>query len=282
MFKHITTEKGEPLFLGTNYGFFEKSITTLGKNWIQDDSLFVSDYGDLEKSNFKINSKNYRSDEFTTTHTGLHVLFSGCSHAFGVGLLDEERWSELLYNNINRDTLCSGYFNIAKQGYSIKAIIINIFKYIEEFGKPDVIFFGVPEINRSVVFVEKHGVYKDVIYQSKGKLYDNADLYFEAFHYYKMLELFCKYARISLISFDSDIQSVDIKSNKQNFKDFDTYYDLDKGAASRYIYEYSETSDGKFDIIARDGLHYGIAVNKFIAEKLYSIYRGIYDNSRNQ
>jgi len=275
MFKHVTTAKGEPLFLGHNHGFFENTLSSLGSTWIEDSAIFSSDYGDLNLSDFKINSRRYRSDEFLHSHTGKHILFAGCSHAFGVGLADQERWSQILYNEINKYNTCSGYFNVAKQGYSIKAAIINIFKYIDEFGKPDFIFLGVPEINRSIVFFEKHGVYKDVIYQSQGKLYDNADLYFEAFHYYKMLELFCNHTGIKLISFDSDIQSPEIKGNKKNFSNFNTYYDLGNKEASEYIYEYSENNKGQFDILGRDNLHYGTAINKFIAEKLYGIYEGL-------
>jgi hypothetical protein len=271
-FDNLTTDKGEPLFPSINNGFFEEGLSPVHKKWIANDVLFVHSYGELDKNTFNVNSKNYRSDEFTSTHSGLHILFAGCSHALGVGLADNERWSQILYDKINSESSCSGYFNIARSGSSIKGSIINIFKYFEEYEKPDLIFFGVPEINRSITFLTNSNAYLDVTYENNIKYLDNADLYFDSYHYYKMLELFCKGLGIKLISFDSDIQAPDEFGVKSNFTNFDTYHDLVRQDAVDYMYEYSEKNKGRFDMKARDTLHYGVAVNSFIAERLYKIY----------
>ena len=53
-------------------------------------------------SEYKINSHGYRCDEFTTNHKGKHVLFSGCSNTYGVGLKKEEVWAYKVYNKINK------------------------------------------------------------------------------------------------------------------------------------------------------------------------------------
>jgi hypothetical protein len=271
-FDNLTIDKGEPLFPSINNGFFEEGLIPVHKKWIANDTLFLRSYGDLDKNDFNVNSKNYRSDEFTSSHSGLHILFGGCSHTLGVGLADNERWSQILYNKIKLGSSSSGYFNVARSGSSIKGSIINMFKYIEEYGKPDVIFFGVPEINRSITFLTNSKAYLDVTYENDEKGLDNADLYFDSYHYYKILELFCKFAGIRLISFNSDIQAPDEFGAKSNFDNFDTYHDLGRQDAVDYMYEYSKKNKGSFDMKARDTLHYGVAVNSFIAERLYEIY----------
>lgn len=273
-FKDLTSLYGDPLLLNNyNTAFFDEELPEVGRQWIDNDDMFYLSFRDLNKNEFKINSKNYRSDEFIENHDGVHVLFSGCSHALGEGLADKERWSEIVYDKIKTETKCSGYFNIAKMGNSIQACVINIFKYIEKFSKPDVIFFGVPEINRSIIFSKNVQLFKDIIYINKAKLPDNADLYFDSYNYYKILELFCKYNNIELISFDADIQSPQTLSLKKDFVNFNTYHDLNSRVAMEYIHEYSEKNNGKFDIIARDRCHYGLAVNEFIGKELYKIYK---------
>jgi len=269
-FDNLSVDEVNPMFPRINNGFFEDGLRPVHRKWIDNDSLYRRSYGELDKNELSVNSKNYRSDEFTSFHTGLHILFGGCSHALGEGLADNERWSQILYDNINSDSSCSGYFNIAMTGSSIKGSIINMLKYIEEYGKPDVIFFGVPEINRSITFSMETKVYMDVQYNNNGKI--NANLYFESYHYYKMLELFCKFTGVKLISFDSDIQAPVKSGIKSTFINFNTYHDLGRQDAIDYMYKYSEDNKGKFDMKARDNVHYGVAVNSFIAKRLYEIY----------
>ena len=47
-----------------------------------------------------LNSKNFRCEEFESNHEGEHLLFSGCSTTFGIGLEEDEVWSKKLYNRI--------------------------------------------------------------------------------------------------------------------------------------------------------------------------------------
>ena len=269
-FDNLSVDEVNPMFPRINNGFFEDGLRPVHRKWIDNDSLYRRSYGELEKNELSVNSKNFRSDEFTSSHTGLHILFGGCSHALGEGLADNERWSQILYDNINSESSCSGYFNVATTGSSIKGSIINMFKYIEEYGKPDVIFFGVPEINRSITFLTEKKSYMDVQYENNEKI--NANLYFEGYHYYKMLELFCKFTDVKLISFDCDIQAPVKSGIKSTFINFDTYNDLVRQDAIDYMYKYSEDNQGKFDMKARDSVHYGVAVNSFIAKRLYEIY----------
>lgn len=270
VFDNLSIDRGDPMFPRINNGFFEDGLCPVHTKWIKNDSLYRRSYGELDKNELNINSKNYRSDEFTSVHSGLHILFGGCSHALGEGLADNERWSQILYDKINSKSYCSGYFNVAMTGSSIKGSIINMLKYVEEYGKPDVIFFGVPEINRSITFSTENKVYMDVQYKNNGKI--DANLYFESYHYYKMLELFCKFTGVRLIAFDSDIQAPVPFGVKSTFTNFDTYHDLIREDAIDYMYKYSEDNKGKFDMKARDNVHYGVAVNSFIAKRLYEIY----------
>lgn len=97
---------------------------------------------------YEYNSLGFRSDEFTKTHQGKHVLFSGCSETEGVGGALESCWSYMTYKELQKQEALSGFFNLSRYGWGYDIIISNIMEYIKEYGKPDKIFILFPNIGR--------------------------------------------------------------------------------------------------------------------------------------
>lgn len=97
-------------------------------------------YKDKIKIEYNINSRGFRSKEFINE---VDVLTSGCSQTFGVGMLEEYCWPNLLVKN-NNLTLS----NISYPGTSAQTMVEDIFKYINEFGNPKHIRMLVPDFLR--------------------------------------------------------------------------------------------------------------------------------------
>lgn len=91
-------------------------------------------------TNHKINNLGFRDDDFL----GLaDILIAGCSHSFGVGVDDEYTWA-----NIIKETTKKTSANISIPGYSVTAIVLNIFAYIKKFGNPKIILCAMPDFSR--------------------------------------------------------------------------------------------------------------------------------------
>lgn len=107
---------------------------------------------------YKYNSHGYRGDDFINLgepHDGKHVLFAGCSETEGVGTRLEDLWAYKVYQRITETEKCSGFFNIGSKGFSIDLIVEQIFSYIEQFGKPEVLFVNFPDLFKFYVWDEK-------------------------------------------------------------------------------------------------------------------------------
>jgi len=133
---------------------------------------------------YVLNNDNFRSENFIKDHDSKHILFAGCSNTFGTGNRYEDVWSYLLYNKILTKESCSGYFNLGVEGATIFEIIVNIYRYIRKFSKPDVIFLFLPNFER------------DHVYIKNPKIWLN-DFIIE---HYKQLEDYCISNNITLIS----------------------------------------------------------------------------------
>jgi hypothetical protein len=97
---------------------------------------------------YRYNSDWFRSENFTKTHDGMHLLFAGCSNSEGIGADIENTWSSMLYEEIANHNKVSGYFNLSQSGAGIDSIVHNITTYINKYGSPDVIFILLPNILR--------------------------------------------------------------------------------------------------------------------------------------
>jgi len=104
----------------------------------------------LDSNLNKKDHNNYISDKLKTVDPRkTNILFAGCSITVGCGVNDiKKSWSYKLYNKMNKDNECSGYFNIGCSGFSSIEIMINVLKYIAKYGCPDFIFILFPNWGR--------------------------------------------------------------------------------------------------------------------------------------
>jgi hypothetical protein len=225
-------------------------------------------------SDYKVNSYNYRCDEFRTNHKGKHILFSGCSYTFGIGLLKEETWAYDVYKKINESEVCSGYFNLGIKGNSINNSILNIFKYCKQFGNPDVIFINLPESKRFFDFDEKEYKYRITYHNSNDRIFKINILV--NYNNYLMLEQYCKNNNIKLFSFTYDIhQTKNLRSTNELFKDFNfkSFYYTEYNKMLKELFLLKKNNNGKFFDFARDAIpHRGTGWNIWWSNFIYNKY----------
>lgn len=119
---------------------------------INEESLGVID----DKSiTYKYNSDSFRSEEFTSKHTGMHVLFAGCSSTAGTACKYEDVWAKLVYDEISKTKKISGYFNLGLAGASVDAVYKNILIYISKYSKPDLICMILPDPYRYFKYLKE-------------------------------------------------------------------------------------------------------------------------------
>jgi hypothetical protein len=251
------------------------------------------DKPEIEKedgSNYKVNSYNYRCDEFTTNHKGKHVLFSGCSNTYGLGLKKEEVWAHKVYNKINEKENSSGYFNIGLSGNNIINSILNIFKYCKKFGNPDTIFINLPCHSRFFDFEKNNMIYK---IKSYDDFYDNYYINkLTIYNYYFMLEQYCKTNNIELFSFTWNLydkyylkslydkyyfnknKKIFIKSTNDIFKEynFETFYYIKEDILNNTLFLLKQKHDNFFFDIARDNKHRGDGIHLYWSNFIYNKY----------
>lgn len=221
--------------------------------------------------NLKLNSKNFRCNEFIKKHNGMHILFSGCSVTFGNGLFEDEIWSKKLYNKIKENTKVSGYFNLAIAGSNVFDIVTNIFRYMLEFSKPNVIFISLPSVRRYVFHKNEitglKNLHNSVYIDGKGDEYSEVAR-LQSFQYLFILEYFCKIENIKLycFSYDDFVQ--------YNAMDLNNYFEINKNDLIQFISKYSiDNPQDKFAIKARDNSHYGTAYHEYWSNFCYSLYK---------
>lgn len=202
-----------------------------------------------------LNSFRFRSDEFTNTHRGKHILFAGCSETFGCGDELDKTWSHMLYTRISKNVNTSGYYSIGLPGGGFQDIINSTLEYIKKYS-PEEIFILFPNIERFIGFVDgryiprirksdsawsfNEGWLEDVLKIKisfgfrKYKKFDERDNY-ELFAHFilqlKLLEEVCKLKNIKL--FYSTWAQGDFRRG---------YLDLDKN-----IRDYINTNPGELD-----------------------------------
>lgn len=227
------------------------------------------------------NSRSYNSDEFKTIHEEKHFLFSGCSNTFGVGIEKEETWAYLTYLKIKDMVGASGFFNISSPGIGIQMMVIDIFRYCNEFGNPDTIFINLSNQLRVPSYTEKsHGKDGKVRPGFAVKHYDHAsekDTIFMNYNIYMMLEVYCKYNNIQLYSFTWDNKKTSVANNFTNtlFKEFGfkTFYPIDYDKMIEEIFLIKEKAeDVKYFEVARDGHHFGKGYHEYWSNFIFNEY----------
>lgn len=102
---------------------------------------------DLHDIEYKHNKQNYRSPEFAEN---IDAIFAGCSNTYGVGLVEEARWSNIIANRMN-----FSFVNLAIPGASAALIVSEILHYIKVYGKPKYIFCMFPDLARITTYVKR-------------------------------------------------------------------------------------------------------------------------------
>lgn len=214
-----------------------------------------------------LNSLMYRSQEFTNSHDGTHILFCGDSYTWGHGLLENEVWSKITYDKIAKDQKCSGYFNLSFPGISTASLIFDMFRYFKSYGNPDVIFLNIPIPYRMFRMLgEKDGGHYNL---------PIADSLLEAisYQYYFILEQYCHTNNIKLYSFSW------FKYHKLITQgDISSFYDVPK-SFEEWLDNNPVNKRDEFAYLARDNQHPGTALHKFYSDFIYE--RFCSDNSRN-
>jgi hypothetical protein len=225
--------------------------------------------------NYEKNLLGFRCDEFITTHKGKHLLFSGCSHTYGVGLKKEEVWAYKVYDKINKIDSCSGYFNIAEGGNNISNSILNIFKYCKQFGNPDLIFINLPSHSRFFNYKKDESSYRLINYKEFDDMYYIIKLI--NYNYYFMLEQYCNTNKIKLFSFSWDIDKnktpfFETTNNLFNEYKFKTFHFIDESILFDSLFSLKQKYDNKFFDKARDGQHRGTGTHMFWSDFIYNKY----------
>ena len=235
-----------------------------------------------------VNSNNFRCDEFTKNHTGEHILFSGCSVTYGVGLYTKELWSYKLYEKIKAEKLVSGYFNLGTPGTSTMDICANIIKYISLYGKPDTIFLDLPDLQR-FYWIPKEDYIINAMNNLKPEIIDNKLTEWirhgthagrptpevevnkiHTYNYLLWLEQFCLEAGIKLYIFSYVMETIRFLKTT----DLTRIMDFDNDKIVDELFEYSQNNKtDKFFLVARDARHHGTAFHEVWANKLFESYK---------
>ncbi len=248
---------------------------------------------DTDKSvEYKNNDMFFRSDNFTTNHDGLHILFSGCSESEGVGDNIENAWTNILYNKISKDMKCSGFFNLSRSGWGWSKIITNALIYFETYGYPNVYFILLPNHQRMHKFYRgddggsfwKHEqLYPKGYYLSREKNKETKKFISDEKEYnedflkfllgWKLFNKICKDNNVKLIFSTWDELDSD---NLDNLNMFENFLNMDiKNNCGTYINKWYETNEKtKYDLRKRDG-HNGIIIHNFWADSFYSLWEGL-------
>lgn len=233
----------------------------------------------------KFNSHGFRSDEFTKSHNGKHIVFSGCSQTFGVGLEIYETWSNILYNKIAASEAISGYFNLGLLMGSMRSILFDFIKYVNEFGKPDAFFINIPNLFRYYTYDQDNKTYAQAMvtdFHLAGN--DTAfvkKLKADFFQDYFLLNSFCKLNNILFLSTSWDFEENNFQSineivgelSKFSPETFESFIPSIEDDVIKYCEEYNDRKpSNKYYVLSRDNAHAGTAINEYWANILYDKY----------
>jgi hypothetical protein len=109
----------------------------------------------------RCNSSGFRSDEFKTDHSGMHIVFGGCSETFGEGGPLEDCWAHKAYTAISNNVETSGYFNIGFPGKGYQDIINLALQYFDKYGNPDCVILAFPSLLRKITWVDTNDLNLD-------------------------------------------------------------------------------------------------------------------------
>lgn len=214
------------------------------------------------------NTSILRSDEFISKHIGKHILFAGCSLTFGDGLPKEYTWPYIVYDSISKTEPTSGYFNVGRPGASNLWIILQIFKYINIYGMPDIIFINFPDSDREIAddyTGHRIQVVPAVAYNFLHKMVSDAGSRIISFSWDARANVGYE-GYLKLESYDA----------RPWMKDF---YQYRVDSQYEYIYNFCEQNKNnkdiflnKFSLYAMDNAHPGSSYHSFFADLALDAY----------
>ena len=170
---------------------------------------------------YNFNSHGLRMSKELDNLSDNVIYVSGTSYAMGIGIPEEERFSDVIANNLKYD-----YINYAGPTFSIKLQVYTFFNYVQRFKIPKICIFEYPpsdgytffEQSKSLTFYRKHlaSDYPDHLSLYENML-KNDVLLNEAICYSNMLRIFCKKLNCKLIEIsyhpnDRFVQNNGVKS----------------------------------------------------------------------
>jgi hypothetical protein len=209
---------------------------------------------------YSFNSHGYRSEEFSDTHEGLHVLFAGCSITFGEGLFLEDTWPKLVYDELSKTNTMSGFFNIGTRGASRSYVMYQIEKYIDRYGCPDIIFVNFPD------------PYRDYNQLQNKETSTDSKLNYDFFRSITtpVIAMTWDSHLPPVWSDGSEMTKAEHAEVMQNLEDLPGLIKIDYKELNRYIKDY-EMGDLKPDYLrwrSYDLAHPGIAEHRFYAKTI--------------
>lgn len=96
---------------------------------------------------YVLNNYCYRSDDFSVEDAKNNFLFSGCSYTFGTGIPYSGTWAYQFNKFFKKEK----FMNLAINGASSDIIIKDIYRYVENFGKPLGVFVIFPDLGRETI-----------------------------------------------------------------------------------------------------------------------------------
>lgn len=232
---------------------------------------------------YRLNNVGHRSDDFNVLNKeNLNILFAGCSTTFGEGVKEKHRWTNRVYEELKKDNPNIGPLNVlAYPGFGIDVITHNIFKYIDNYGIPDVIFLLIPDYFRLIQYSPEDLVIHPniVIDYRTGTLkgdYFTEELFFIYQRYVRILDIMCRVNNIKLYigtwdsKTDAELKQLGVDSFKTILFDFNKLLD-----SSHYqkIAESTAKEDKPYLYDSRDGDHPGILIHEYFAQRFLERYR---------
>jgi hypothetical protein len=143
---------------------------------------------------YKHNSLGYRTYENIPKKYGLAV---GCSHTYGVGLKENERWSTLVQESTGVDII-----NLGAGGTGINFILLNLLRlFTSNIKLPEFIIMQCPNTGR--LTLPRPGSTRNIYPGLKAfsPLYRDTSVEYHSIECYKLIHKLCKKEKIKIIDF---------------------------------------------------------------------------------
>jgi hypothetical protein len=200
---------------------------------------------DKNEKIYKINSLNFRSDEFVENRD---LVFSGCSYTFGQGVVNDGIWGNIVSKELNLKS-----YNLGLPGKSVQSIVNNLFNYFKIIDHPKILLCLFPEFTRMDMWSERDHMVSRKNFEEAKREYNKYTLVLQdreyekiskqpyiaekiipmelpfalSIQYIKFLEMYCKAKDIKFLwGTWSQTESLFLKSNKETFL-FNNFVDLE-------------------------------------------------------